>query len=595
MDPKTHKYLFALFLVLFTPLSVAWLSRFGTPTRGRDFAIMICSIMLSLLLWPRVRRFALSLIKPSTAKEPVSLQIKEALRFLLTSFLFTWILASIADSVFSPPALPLDRNRFSSLRKSKWQGLNVGMCLSGGGYRAALLHAGVLQCLEDHGVKVTCLSTVSGGSIIGSFYALGGRPHDFKEAVRSGRFNLKRELMHAQNIVRLPFPAELPWLKVKLFPFYEFSRNDVQRELLDRSLLRESSWQKIDANTGPQLLVCATDLRNGLLVGFTSEGILFRGPTQARFVPNAELSTNISEAVAVSGAFPGAFAPKTLALTLSTPIGEMVKRFQTWGKPDLYGTNKIDVVLVDGGAIDNLGLELLLTAHYQAAQENMREHWRQDVLLVSNGGMLIQRSDEIDGLEVLFRSIEVGRSFSAIMAEQGHGLWEKDYGGPPIQWLSPWLLKKPAESVLRLRPINETDPTLLQDLFGTGVTDEIHRELVAINPDNTHAAELLKELETYSSAHPNPLTESSTERLKLFKMRLDLHTEIASDIQRCIRIFMETKTLADHPPPNDVDAIFRLGQYLVLLKWTAIEEALDQQARRKSTNDRNKPSLSPRP
>lgn len=50
----------------------------------------------------------------------------------------------------------------------------VGMALSGGGFRAALFHLGVLARLAEMGVlrSVEVLSTVSGGSIVGSHYYL---------------------------------------------------------------------------------------------------------------------------------------------------------------------------------------------------------------------------------------------------------------------------------------------------------------------------------------------------------------------------------------------------------------------------------------
>jgi NTE family protein len=50
----------------------------------------------------------------------------------------------------------------------------LGLALSGGGFRAAFFHIGVLAQLADRGVlrHVECLSTVSGGSIVGALYYL---------------------------------------------------------------------------------------------------------------------------------------------------------------------------------------------------------------------------------------------------------------------------------------------------------------------------------------------------------------------------------------------------------------------------------------
>ena len=56
------------------------------------------------------------------------------------------------------------------------ENLRVAVTLSGGGYRAAVSHAGLLAGLDAHCVPVHVLSTVSGGSIAGAAYALGVPP-----------------------------------------------------------------------------------------------------------------------------------------------------------------------------------------------------------------------------------------------------------------------------------------------------------------------------------------------------------------------------------------------------------------------------------
>lgn len=52
--------------------------------------------------------------------------------------------------------------------------IRLGLCLSGGGFRAALFHIGTLAALAERELlhKVEVLSTVSGGSIIGAYYYL---------------------------------------------------------------------------------------------------------------------------------------------------------------------------------------------------------------------------------------------------------------------------------------------------------------------------------------------------------------------------------------------------------------------------------------
>ena len=57
----------------------------------------------------------------------------------------------------------------------------VALCLSGGGYRAALFHLGVLRCLHEMEIlqTVRTVSSVSGGSIISAYVAKRMRTHSY--------------------------------------------------------------------------------------------------------------------------------------------------------------------------------------------------------------------------------------------------------------------------------------------------------------------------------------------------------------------------------------------------------------------------------
>ena len=64
----------------------------------------------------------------------------------------------------------------------------IGLALSGGGSRAIAFHLGCLRALHDLGIlgKVTVLSTVSGGSVLGALYALSEEPFpEFEQHVRA--------------------------------------------------------------------------------------------------------------------------------------------------------------------------------------------------------------------------------------------------------------------------------------------------------------------------------------------------------------------------------------------------------------------------
>jgi NTE family protein len=58
----------------------------------------------------------------------------------------------------------------------------IGLCLSGGGYRAMVFHIGVLWRLYEAGVlkKVDRVSSVSGGSITAGVLALAWNPAELR-------------------------------------------------------------------------------------------------------------------------------------------------------------------------------------------------------------------------------------------------------------------------------------------------------------------------------------------------------------------------------------------------------------------------------
>lgn len=193
-------------------------------------------------------------------------------RYVLVGFVLIWLINSALDLVFESG----DEARVhaplvaAQAPGAPFRDVRVGVALSGGGYRAALMHAGVLAELDAMQVPVTALSTVSGGSIIGSFYAAGGAPDTFRQAIADGRMNLKRDMADVHNALRLPFPVKIPYLDVSLFPWYAFGRGDVQANLVDRVLLGGARLIELEDSSRPRLQICATDLRSGSGVGLAA-------------------------------------------------------------------------------------------------------------------------------------------------------------------------------------------------------------------------------------------------------------------------------------------------------------------------------------
>ncbi|NWG86136.1 MAG: patatin-like phospholipase family protein [Hydrogenophilaceae bacterium] len=128
----------------------------------------------------------------------------------------------------------------------------LGLCLSGGGFRASLFHIGVLASLAEREMlhKVEVLSTVSGGSIIGAYYYLkvkqlleGRRPGCPKPSVEIYRqivAEIEQEFLEAvQQNIRLRLFLN-PFKNAQMIR-EDYSRSDRLAELLNEYLYNRVS------------------------------------------------------------------------------------------------------------------------------------------------------------------------------------------------------------------------------------------------------------------------------------------------------------------------------------------------------------------
>jgi NTE family protein len=242
------------------------------------------------------------------------------------------------------------------------------LTFSGGGTRAAAFAYGVLRELArtpiDTGGRtrslleeVDVISTVSGGSFAGAFYALYGP--DSLESFES-RFltwnaesTLKRKVL-STDLIRLAAPA--------------FSRSDIAADTWDRRLFHGATFGTLlYRRRRPYLLINATDVGLGAQFSFT----------QSQFDPLcADLSRfTIARAVAASSAFPVLLTP----ITLENHAGSCGFQLPAWVTTGLTRERSSDeyheawrystytdvaerpyIHLFDGGPSDNLGLRPII-------------------------------------------------------------------------------------------------------------------------------------------------------------------------------------------------------------------------------------------
>lgn len=230
----------------------------------------------------------------------------------------------------------------------------IGLALSGGGSRAIAFHLGCLRALHDLGVlsRISVLSSISGGSVIGAYYAYSPTLSfgDFEDGVRAMlrrgfQHRLAAEVLTPLNLFRglgnsVAFVADGLSARVlrreptvRRYP----SRTDLFQKVLERDVfpgLRMSSLRR----HGLRVVIGACELRTGSAFRFSDE----KGGGW-RHGEMVDSDVEVSLAVAASAAYP-----------LLLPALDREWLFRK------HGTDtKHRVVLTDGGVYDNLGVSVL--------------------------------------------------------------------------------------------------------------------------------------------------------------------------------------------------------------------------------------------
>lgn len=242
----------------------------------------------------------------------------------------------------------------------------VGLCLSGGGYRAMLFHLGSLWRLKHADMLKTGaiqrISSVSGGSITAGTLAIAWGTMGFMDDPDDARFrSTVVEPIRALARNTIDVGSVLGGL-VNPFGSIADSVADKYRSYL----FQDKTVQ--DLPDEPRFVFNAANVQTGALWRFSKP---FMGDFRVGLVmkPTIELAV----AVGASSAFPPFLSPVHLKLNPSA--------FQADSTADLQRppyTNH--VVLSDGGVYDNLGLETVFK--------------RYDTVLVSDAGAKLQPEEQ---------------------------------------------------------------------------------------------------------------------------------------------------------------------------------------------------------
>ncbi len=265
--------------------------------------------------------------------------------------------------------------------------LAIGLALSGGGARAMAFHLGCLRVLHDKGIlsKITVLSTVSGGSVIGAMWAYSETSfEEFDAEVQKHLSNgftkgiAKYSLLSGETfkivgtilssgvanlassmLFLITKPLGLLGIRVPLISeFRKFVASKFRRWASRSTAFEKYLRQHVYGNLclddvkrpGLGVVINATELRTGTAFRFGSkETGSWRFGTLKGHIPY------ISQAVAASAAFPAAL-----------PALDQIHEFELRGTVE-----KKRVLLADGGVYDNLGLSCLIPNRSVAFSTNV--------------------------------------------------------------------------------------------------------------------------------------------------------------------------------------------------------------------------------
>jgi len=236
----------------------------------------------------------------------------------------------------------------------------TALCLSGGGFRAALFHLGSLRRLNEAGVlaKITTITSVSGGSIASGLLAKMWRSFRFRSDVVENfadyetalRDFCSHDLRTAPLLWERLDPRDWPTFLSEDHSVTDFLAQAYEDRLVKGLRLGDLPVKGIQGE--PKFIFCASNVQTGVNFELSGERI---GDYQIGYAHAPEIP--VSEAIAASSAFPVAFPALILKMDPARfaggKLGNSPQQIQLARR----------IVLSDGGVYDNLGLEPVWKTH----------------------------------------------------------------------------------------------------------------------------------------------------------------------------------------------------------------------------------------
>ena len=264
---------------------------------------------------------------------------------------------------------------------------SIGLCLSGGGFRASFYALGALRYLAEAGLleRLVAVSAVSGGSIAAAAVAdrwddyvrAGGGLEAFAERVDEPF----RSVVTSRNLRRR-------WMARSLGAIVPFSggRGGAYSRTLAGNLFERKRVAELPRT--PEFIFTSTDLSKGRAFRIASAYV---GSYDYGYIEPVPGSIKLGDAVAASAAFP----PSMTVLNLRT-------RHLSFPK----ATPPRALSLVDGGVYDNLGLEWFQGWTEDSLRPTSAS--KPEFVIVANAsGLLDQRDQRFSPVKAFRRDLAV--------------------------------------------------------------------------------------------------------------------------------------------------------------------------------------------
>lgn len=343
-------------------------------------------------------------------------------------------------------------------------GKKIGLALSGGGYRAAAYHIGTLRALHRLGLldKVDVISSVSGGSITATYYAL--HKDNFEEFESSCIKKLQTGVLHIAVLNVLAVLAAIG-VSVCYFGWIGLLVSLVVLFCAHYCLMPLSvwirwqydwlffKWAKLkDLPDIPSIKLCSTDIATGRLFICSKEELYGYDYKNVKKINFKHQCFPVSRAVMASSCVPFAFSPVRI------PCEYFEERTRVKEGP----------LLIDGGLYDNQGAYKLQEkgCDYECANvivsdagtTEMSKKWAINIplLLVKTSDILMRRIRAMQIQQNLYSNDKTHQfAYNSL-------LWNPDW-----DWLNSFARNikdgNVHECVLEYHHINEDIVALLQD------------------------------------------------------------------------------------------------------------------------------------